>query len=65
MNCLLFYNGKDPAFSIWDDNMDACMTLVRAMKRIGWKFVWTVHTSTGSWPLPRYEKEYEEWKKLE
>lgn len=64
MNCLLFYNGNDPAFSIWNNDINGCMFIADAMKKDGWNVVWTVH-STASWHIyPGYETAYTEWKKL-
>lgn len=65
MNHLIFYNGKDPCFSLWKQEFDGCHAISEAMKMAGWTVVWMIYMNGECWPMYGYKKAFEEYKNLD
>lgn len=65
MNRILIYGKGENATGIDIGDIDSAYRVVEALKKDGWKIVWMVHTMDRCYPRQGYEKDYEEWKKLE
>lgn len=64
MDQILIYGKGEHASGVTVHDRESAHRIVAALKKSGWKIVWTVHTTDECYPMRGYEKDYEDWKKL-
>lgn len=63
MHCLLWYDGKQNARSVWCNDADAAGDIALGLRALGFSVVWTVHSTDEVTPMRGYEDSFAQWKK--
>ena len=64
MNKLLWYDGERQANGIYTDDFEAASVIAEALKKDGWKVVWTRHATDYVEPMRGYEAALKEWQEV-